>query len=160
MLQVVAVGQKQKKWNIAWQAEISEICGVMFLKKFKTIFCLTYAKNVGRAMFWTWLNGQTFCLTSQFQTLDKQCLIIWPGPNCYFKQKLSYVCIYVSLFEFFNFNCSKFKSQLFKLSISKNDYVNFNCYGSLLKISIGKCNVKTYCIFNFSFSFSAHESEM
>ncbi len=25
--------------------------GVMFLKKFKTIFCLTQAKNVGKAMF-------------------------------------------------------------------------------------------------------------
>ncbi len=38
-------------------------------------------KNVGQAKFWTWPNGQTFCLTSKSQMFDQQCLIVWPGPN-------------------------------------------------------------------------------
>ncbi len=55
----------------------------MFLKKLKNIFCLTHAKNVGREMFLEVAkqsNSRTFYLTSKFQMLDQECLIVWPGP--------------------------------------------------------------------------------
>ncbi len=33
-------------------------------------------------------NDQTFCLASEFQMFDKQCLIVWPGPNADHRRNL------------------------------------------------------------------------
>ncbi len=70
----------ERRPNIAWHAKISKICGVMFFIKIqKHFFAWSEQKMLDEQCFWTWPNGQTFCLTNESQMLDQQFLIFWPG---------------------------------------------------------------------------------